>query len=523
MRRIALVSLAALAVAACGNNAEEGSSSSTPSSVAGSADLAPFNLASPGEGVTVASTDIDGGLATLTDVVLAAPDGGSVTIGTLTMVSPGGTANAPEVQAVTMENVVFAAEDAAVNVGTITLEEPSPAIAGLVAKLFERGDVEAPEFGSAADYGFKTFSLENVSLTPPADAEVQIETFGIDRIAFTDASAESVGAMTMAGLSIVGELDQGPMNVQFGEFSLRGLSLQGLVDVIDAAVAEDEDAVTTALTTAAFTDPYRQAFDRMELKDLNANIAGLVVNMPGSVTEQRMDGGKLRQVETSQPLTIKAVSADGALGAQAATFLGMVGYNDGLEFTGSAEYTGDPATDRFMIDRYEFAMTDGFKLSMNGDFGGVKEYVAALQEMNAMTFASLAEGDFADEDETNAMALEALQNLTIHGFSFTLEDDSLLERGLTLASTFTGESVDSLKAQVSGGAAMAPMFTPEGPLQGFAAQAAAAAAAFVNEGGSLTITFTGEEPFEASSLAALAEGGEGAPETVPFAVTHTAP
>jgi len=135
-----------------------------------------------------------------------------------------------------------------------------------------------------------------------------------------------------------------------------------------------------------------------------------------------------------------------------------------------------------------FKLKDGFDLNFEYAAEGLSEMTAKLQEQSNADVTTL---------------LDSYDALKLRNFRLTLEDKSIVERGLKLASEMTGQSEKNIKRSL-GMAVFAAALAAENDVQAEVySETTEAFAAFVKNGGTFTIEANPPEPV---SLAPLITG-----------------
>ena len=176
-----------------------------------------------------------------------------------------------------------------------------------------------------------------------------------------------------------------------------------------------------------------------------------------------------------------------------------------LKMSGSSVTLLDNADDSIAISDGLFVVDDGFVLNFEYAAEGLSDMIATLQQ----------------QAETNEVAdpMAAYNSLKLRNFRLTLEDKSIVERGLKLASKMTGQSQKGIKnflgladfpaAQLAENDVQAEVYTET--IQAFAD--------FVKKGGTFTLEANPPEPFALSPL--VTDKGEDIdPDTLGFSASQ---
>lgn len=163
-------------------------------------------------------------------------------------------------------------------------------------------------------------------------------------------------------------------------------------------------------------------------------------------------------------------------------------------------------------------MEDGFRLNYTYEAEGLSAMVekAKLEQ----------ETESSDPDQVNtptmAETLDALEPVKLRTMKMSLEDKSIVERGLKLASEMSGQSESNLKKQLKL-AIMAATFMGKSDLESeIIAQFGTAATEFIDNGGTLTVSVNPPEPLSVKSLAEARENNL-EPKDIGFSASVTPP
>ena len=143
-------------------------------------------------------------------------------------------------------------------------------------------------------------------------------------------------------------------------------------------------------------------------------------------------------------------------------------------------------TDRLQITDGRVEVEDAFILNYEYDFTGLR---AASETMKSMTDYDLRTTPFKGYDP-----------MKLNGFRLSLEDHSITDRGLNLASEIMGKSESQIKS-ILGVFALGAGFAAKNDLEKeIYSETASAFAEFVKDGGIITIETSPTSPFPLSPL-----------------------
>ena len=163
-------------------------------------------------------------------------------------------------------------------------------------------------------------------------------------------------------------------------------------------------------------------------------------------------------------------------------------------------------------------MEDGFRLNYTYEAEGLSAMVEKAKVEQANEMSDGAETTPPTIEET----LNALEPVKLRTMKMSLEDKSIVERGLKLASEMSGQSEGNLKKQLKL-AIMAATFMGKSDLESeIIGQFGTAATQFIEEGGTLTVSVNPPEPISVKTLAESRENNLN-PKEIGFSASVTPP
>jgi len=455
--------------------------------------LAAMSLSESGGLLSFAGSTTDGASATFTDLTITGED--AVKVGSLVFEGldmDNGQANFGKMS---LNDITISeeGEDVEVKLGSIELINPSAELAAWLAAGLN--GQEAP-FPAAENIVFDSWSINGLT-GDFADDEAD-GTFGIEKIEIRDMVDLKAAKTVISGLSLNGTDNSEGMNF---DIKLGGMSATNVDAKFVKAIQEnvgDEEALMAAVMDIAYEDPMEPGYDSFTLDDLSIDVGGASFAIPSIVSgvERNAAGQPVKFVTQPYSMTLKADAAGGEVGEALLQGLSVVGYEE-LELKGASVATYDPDKDivEFDAGANYIELVDGAKFSMGGKIEGYSSY--AQEAATAFNFEDLAAGA-----EPDPMAMtNAMGKLTIHGFEFSIADDSLLDRAFNAAATSQGADPAELKSQIGMGLAMAPMMAQgSGVDMALVSEATGALSKFISDGGTFTIKLDPETPLSVASI-----------------------
>lgn len=453
--------------------------------------------------VSFASSSTDGATANFTDVVIEVEDDEvPLKVGELTFegleTTDSGEANFGRMLLSDLSVTDDEGTDNEMKIGSIELVNPSPETAAWVASLM--GDGAPAEFPKAEDFAFDAWAMNALSVTLDEE-EGSSGTFGIDQILINGLKEEKAAMTVLSGLNL--DMIEGEDGEKV-DFNLDSLTISGADLKVLSALQEagdDEEAITAAIMDTMYNNPVDPGFDAMALSNLAVNAGGANFALPSLdyLVSRNADGEPTRLAMEPMTLTVSADAEGGEMGGELAGMLGMIGYEK-IELTAAGVTDYDPETDivNYKAEDNYFSLAEGFTMNFGGKLEGYRAYSDAIA--GTMTADALS-GDAGAE----AVA-SALSALTVHGFEFSLADDSFVDRMFNLAAAQSGEDPQQMRNQVVAMMSMAPMMAASsGVDMELITEVSTALSSFISDPQTLSIKLEPEEPL---ALGELIESGD---------------
>lgn len=527
MKNALIVTVSALALAACGGETETGDdfvATQVDETTANSA-LEALYLSESGQGaVSWESRSFNDGVFTFTGVTFEMDDtsgddtengdsegemeieveASEVNAETMTLAAPRFDADGNVIFDRLAINNISISDDGGEGEGAITrfvVETPNADMARAFARGFSNETVDQDEVNSE-DWTYGLLAIEGLSFAGTEDGEEF--TAGFDRFAIEDLGDYSIGRFELTNLSIAGSsADVGIINFNLEEISADNIG-EGITypfasqfAVASAAFSVDtptEDATADIPEIPDDFDPLN-VYETATIRGLNANVGGVMVTLDSLTAHVEHNGDEVVSTSEMTPLII-APDTNYPFGAQLAMGLGLMGYQQ-LEFVSAGASVYEREADRsYTTGENYFEMRDGFRVEIETDVTGVLAY----------TMGALQAGPTLDQSDP-AVMMDLLAPLVLNNFVFRLEDLSLLDRALTAASAAQGVPKENLRMQAGGMIALATMGAPAEIPRELLAQFSTAMTSFIAEGGSVEVRIAPEEPLSIATLIEQAEAG----------------
>ncbi len=422
-------------------------------------------------------------------------------------------------------------EDVAFSAETMTFH---CAQMGEDAPIFDRVDItDGLILDDDATFTFKTLSVagptsqaaEAVADGILGKADVKAGIIGFRGLSFTDAKIKS-DAFT-ATISAVawgedrGEDLSGTADMMMGELDIThvgnnggqemivdfaGLTVRNLYLGNDAMVPGDMSANGAVGQALGNLNVAQKPYDELIVGDLDMDSEGFTIDFNGieGITTEKGDVITTKQTLSPMTVTLKPALGDNPNSKQAYDMLKALNFET-LEMSASSITRLNKSEDSVAVSDGLFVIKDALRLNFEYEAEGLAAMVAKLEDLSQ-----------AGQAPTQTDAFDALK---LRSMRFTLEDNSIVERGLKLASEMTGQSEKSLKRSVgmlTFGAAMAAKNELQSEVY---SETAEAFGDFVKNGGTLTIEATPPAPFALAPLM-TGKGDDVDPETLGFSASQ---
>ncbi len=396
------------------------------------------------------------------------------------------------------------------SVKTMALENPSPELSAWLASLFnkaEKSSVPAPETLS-----FDRLSLSGLSWVDPDLTEDNAS--GLKTLVLENVKDDKIGSMAFEDLKVK---FYDAFSPEPGVFSIADLKVKGGRAAFMSAT-QDRNPFNSAseISTSILQMPMDDGLDSVSLSDLNFSLDGLTAILPKLAYDVKRDDKGMPLSSTLEPVTL-TVTADpeaGLLGAQMSPYLSAYGVDE-LKVTTSYTSKYDPKTDILETKGNYVEVSQAFRLNYDFRGSGVKK----LQDkLGGVDTGKIVTGETGAGD----VARDIYSELDLHSLTVSIEDNGAISKLVALSSIMQGETPENIRDKFSGMVAFASlgalmMGVDEAILKDFNA----ATRTFINEGGTLTLTLTPEEPV---SLAKLMDTPSLAKkDTLGLTFTHTKP
>lgn len=433
--------------------------------------------------LTFASRNFSDGLVTYRDMVVQNEDEVSFTVKTAVFHCPQMGDEAPGFARLDLTDaLVRDTEGTTFTLGTLNIASPTPDAAGAIVD----GMVN-PTARRQGDIGFKAVSVTDAKIQADAlNGALKALAWGEMR----DETGAGKADLTIENLNLTvpGSTRDQDMTLDFKGMSARNLNIGGGLDA-QKAMTPDGAIGGVLGNLNAFQKPYDQLI--VDILKIDSDLISVDF---GGIEGQTEENGDI--ITTRQSLKPTVISLKPAL-SQIQQFernygiMKTLGFET-MEISGSSVSTLNSAEDSVTVSDGLLVVKDGFSLNFEYSAEGLAEMTQKL-------------GNLAEAGETPD-PLAAYDSLKLRDLRLTLEDNSIVERGLKLASIMLDQSEQNIKRSL-GLAVFAAALKAENDLQAEVyTETVDAFADFVKKGGSLTIEANPPAPFPLAPL--LSNQGE---------------
>jgi len=389
------------------------------------------------------------------------------------------------------DNVEFTAE-------TLNIANPTAQAARAVVESMTR-----PSANAVSGVGFGAISITGAEIK---SAELKGTLAALSWGEIRNKTGQGKADLTIDDVNLVipGKNGAQDMTLDFDGMSARNLNIGSTV----AAGPSDLSSTAMIGTVLESLNNFEKPYDQLIVETLKVNSQGFDVNFGGIEGQTSEDGALIKTRQSLKPseITLKPALAEMRQFRDYYELLKSLGMET-INFSGNTVSTLNSADDSIAVTDGLLVMDDIFRLNFEYEAEGLNAMLKALQD---------------DQDTQNpANALAAYEPLKLRDFRLTLEDNSIVEKGLVVATQMTGQSEKDLKRALVG-AVFAAAFAAENEFQAEVYTTGIQAFAdFIKNGGTLTIEANPPEPFPLAPFITGKSKGEGInPDSLGFSASQ---
>lgn len=447
--------------------------------------LAGLGLGESGDsGVTYAAREITGTKITYSDLTVIDENSGaevsSFTAERATFYCARMQDEGPTFDRLDLKNAKIEGEDATFTFETFNVSGPSPE----AAASFVEGMIDPISANETAGVSFDGLSLTGANMKGDGfEAQLKALAWGYER----EGEAKGIADLMVdkLNMSFTEPDTEETTTLKFDGMSARNMVLAGF----DKFNNTSPDVISNIFDGINI---HQKPYDEFLVGKLTVDSAYATVDFQGIEAKATERGDIVTIKQNIKPLKItlnpkmKEIPEMG----EGYEYLETLGFET-MSFSGSSVSEMDKNKDSIGVSNGLFVMDDAFRLNFEYSANGLNQMVDNLKSMS--------------DRELNKNPMKVYESLKLQSLRLTLEDNSITERGLRLASKMTGQSESNLKGML-GIAALGASLAAENDLQAeVMSETASAFADFVSKGGTFTLEINPPKPFP---LASLINGGE---------------
>lgn len=402
---------------------------------------------------------------------------------------------APNFDRVDLTDISIFDQKENVKITAKTLNIASPTAEGA------RSIVESMTVADASDMngsGFGAISMTNAKMTSPKlSGSLATLSWGENRNEDGRGKADlTLDSLNLTHLDADGETD---MTLAFEGMSARNLYMAAPVDA-SSALSVDDMMENVMGNLNIFEKPYDELL--VETLKIDSEVFNLDFGGIEGITTEK--SGLITTRQTLLPTQIQLKPALGEMPQHKRNYdiLKSLGFET-MNMSASSVTTLNANEDSISVTDGLFVVDDAMRLNFEYQADGLG---AMTRKMKALA-------------GTDADPMTAYDELMLKNFRLTMEDNSIVGRGLKLASEMTGQSEKNLKRSL-GMAVFAAAMAAENEVQAEVyTETAEAFAEFVKNGGTLTIEANPPAPFPLAPLV-TGKGEDVDPATLGFSASQ---
>ena len=450
-------------------------------------------------GLSFDAREVSGGLVTYRNLSVTPEDGQKTTFSakSATFHCPKMGDENPSFARVDMSDIlVFDAQDGVTfTAETLNLANPTSQAARSIV-----GNMIRPDSSAVDEAGFGAISVTGAKIaSDDMNGTVAAMSWGEIR----DDDGRGTADLTIEDVDFTVPSKNGKQNMtlKFGGMSVRNMNVGGKIDR-QAAMSPDDMISSVLGNINAFVKPY----DELIIEEMTIDSEGFAMDFGGIEGKTSEKSGVVTTRQTLKPsqIRIKPAMADNAAMQQQYNILKSLNFET-MDFSGSAVTTLDRDDDSISVSDGLFEIQDALRLNYEYEAEGLSEMAEKMKGMSK----SGAKMDL----------MAAYEPLKLRGMRFTMEDNSIVSRGLKLASEMTGQDEKTIKRSL-GMAVFAVAMAAENDVQAEVyTETVEAFADFVKNGGTLTIEANPPAPFPLAPLMS-GKGADIDPDALGFSASR---
>ena len=391
---------------------------------------------------------------------------------------------------VNFQDMSITGDDVNLNIGAVSIAKPSPKMAQAIITALQTNDGLDDldvDWDEEDEVSFGAISVDDITIkSDEAEGTISHLVWGMDKE--TKIGDGKIGDID---LTISGDTRQ-ISKLTFEGASVRGLNMAPYGDfsgTLDNVGVGHSLGLGKILGQMNF---YAKPYDNFLIGKggfINDSFEATFEGFEGQAVEKR---GVTTITQVGKPMRFAFLQEPKAL--QAKQFYGILKSLDFDEivFKTSQTQVLDSNKDTMTLKDGLLQMENGFRLN----------YVYEAEGLSAMVEKAKADetSGTANSTPTQEELMAALEPVKLRSMKVSLEDQSIVERSLKLASQMTGQSESNLKKQLKIAIMAAPLMAQSELESEFINEVGSAFADFIDEGGTLTISVKPPAPLSVKTL-----------------------
>jgi len=391
---------------------------------------------------------------------------------------------------VNFQNMSITGDDVNLNIGAMSIAKPSPKMAQAIITALQTNDGLDDldvDWDEGEEVSFGAISIDDITIkSGEADGTISHFVWGMDKE--TKIGDGKIGDID---LTITGD-DRQVSKLSFEGASVRGLNMAPYGDFSGSMENLGMGQSLGLGKILGQMNFYAKPYDSFLIGKggfTNDSFEATFEGFEGEATEKRgvttitQVGKPMRFAFLQEPKTPQA--------KQFYNILKSLDFDE-IVFKSSQTQVLDSNQDTMSLKDGLLQMEKGFRLNYVYEAEGLSAMAKKAKANEASGTANAA----ASQEELMA----ALEPVKLRSMKVSLEDQSIVERGLKLASQMTGQSESNLKKQLKIAIMAAPYMAQSELESEFISEVGSAFADFIDEGGTLTIAVAPPTPLSVKTL-----------------------
>lgn len=392
-------------------------------------------------------------------------------------------------------------DDVTINVKTMDVARPTPATAkAIMDGLKDMSSDDDNDMNIDEDlFGFGAMAVDDVTIIgEDVNGSIDNIMFGADETTnLADFKIEAID------LNIIDEKSKDVSVLKLSSLSAIGIRTDDMKKGFD--VGRNSNGLTQFFGDL---NMYQKPYDNFSLKGLSFDNDYVNFDMPNYSGQAKTKGDVTTITQSGDPIVIKLKDAPKDQQArQAYDMLKQLEFDE-IKIRSSQTSILDKGSDSVRLKDGILEMEDGFKLNYTYGATGMAGAKAAAETAKAQNLS-----------ESRAME-SVLSEIKLEDMKFSLEDQSIVERGMKLAEQMSGQPRSRMLAGMKAAVAMAQFGAKNDLEREMMTEGGSALLAFMEKGGTLTIEIDPDQPLPMSELMEL-QKNKGSLKAIGFSASQS--